>query len=230
MEGEQQTTARSENAVHLPCRDLELIRREVGRSSRRRRSRPGSRRRAPAPACSRREAPSPGRGAAPPPAAAPTGRRRHVDAALAEIRPHMAHTAAEVTHASAAHLVCESIELIAIERLAIELVREARRVAGKRRRRNRNVLGWGPVPSSPDVSRTAANVQRHAFERDPVHQAPLAVVVVQGVVPGRAVVPERDRAFFPMEAGSSAPGRWRAGRGSAAADAIRRRSSLRSAA
>src|ERR1044072_1097752 len=44
-------------------------------------------------------------------------------------------------------------------------------------------------------------LERHTLDRDAMHQAALALVVVQGVVPGRAIVPEGDRALGPGEAG-----------------------------
>ena len=42
--------------------------------------------------------------------------------------------------------------------------------------------------------------QRYAADRDAVHQALFALIVVDGVVPGGAVVPEGDRTFAPLEA------------------------------
>jgi hypothetical protein len=41
--------------------------------------------------------------------------------------------------------------------------------------------------------------QRHALDGDAVHQAALALIVVERIVPGRAIVPERDRAFLPRK-------------------------------
>ena len=43
--------------------------------------------------------------------------------------------------------------------------------------------------------------ERHAVQRDAVHQPPLAVVVVDREMPGGPVVPERDRAFAPDKPG-----------------------------
>lgn len=41
---------------------------------------------------------------------------------------------------------------------------------------------------------------RLALDRDAVHQAAVAVIVVHGVMPGGAVVPEGDGAIGPLEA------------------------------
>lgn len=41
----------------------------------------------------------------------------------------------------------------------------------------------------------------HAIKGDAVHQAALAVIIVERIVPSRPVVPEGDRAFPPCEAG-----------------------------
>jgi len=42
--------------------------------------------------------------------------------------------------------------------------------------------------------------ERHAIDGDAVHQAALALIVVERIVPGRAVVPERDGALLPAKA------------------------------
>ena len=53
----------------------------------------------------------------------------------------------------------------------------------------------------------AVRAQRFALHRDPVHQAPLPGVVVERVVPGGAIVPERDATDVPAEpAGVIFPG------------------------
>src|SRR4029077_861949 len=44
------------------------------------------------------------------------------------------------------------------------------------------------------------SVERRALDRDAVQEAPLAVIVVQREMPGRAVVPQRQRALAPAEA------------------------------
>src|SRR5436190_1466837 len=44
-------------------------------------------------------------------------------------------------------------------------------------------------------------LQRDTLDRDAMHQAAFALVIVQRIVPGRSVVPECDRAFLPFEAG-----------------------------
>jgi len=43
-------------------------------------------------------------------------------------------------------------------------------------------------------------LQRHTLQRDPVHQASVAVIVVFGEVSGGAVVPEGDGSGLPFEA------------------------------
>src|SRR5579863_4068000 len=50
------------------------------------------------------------------------------------------------------------------------------------------------LPSVP------GSVERRALDRDAVQQAALAVIVVDREVPGRAVVPQRQRALAPMKA------------------------------
>src|SRR2546423_1192164 len=44
-------------------------------------------------------------------------------------------------------------------------------------------------------------LQRHALDRDAMHQAALALIVIQRIVPGCPVIPEGDRAFLPFEPG-----------------------------
>ena len=50
-------------------------------------------------------------------------------------------------------------------------------------------------------------MERHALERDPVHQAPLVLAVADRTVLGRTLVAERDRVRLPREA--RRPGRAR---------------------
>ena len=63
-------------------------------------------------------------------------------------------------------------------------------------RRSRSICA--PRPDS--TRRKLDCAQRHALDRDPVHQAALARVVVHREVPGRAVVPQAQRARLPAEA------------------------------
>src|SRR5437762_4318326 len=46
----------------------------------------------------------------------------------------------------------------------------------------------------------APSMRRRALDRDAVQEAALAVIVVEREVPGRAIVPQRQRALPPMEA------------------------------
>ena len=56
-------------------------------------------------------------------------------------------------------------------------------------------------PTSSEIRVPSSGVSRElpAVDRDPVHAPGFAGVVVQGVVPGRAVVPERDAPPLPAE-------------------------------
>src|ERR1043166_9659942 len=71
-------------------------------------------------------------------------------------------------------------------RAAARLVMSAATTISPRARR-----AW-PLPS-------VCRLQGNPLNRDPVHQPALAVVIVERIVPGRPIVPERDRAFLPFE-------------------------------
>src|ERR1700682_2146636 len=65
------------------------------------------------------------------------------------------------------------------------------------------VIAVGNTMSRVVVSMTAElrrSVERCALDRDAVQQTPLAVIIIEREVPGRAVVPQRQRALAPAEA------------------------------
>src|SRR3954453_22079739 len=57
-----------------------------------------------------------------------------------------------------------------------------------------------PASARPELERPVASLQRAALDCDTVHQPALAVIVVDREMPGRAVVPQRQRPLPPVEA------------------------------
>src|SRR5262245_51360498 len=76
--------------------------------------------------------------------------------------------------------------------------RHARPCAGHPRLCDSNKQKTWMAGTSPAT--TVALLRLIAFQRDAVHQAAIAVIIVDRIVLGAAIVPERDRARLPMEA------------------------------
>src|SRR6185437_4487876 len=70
-------------------------------------------------------------------------------------------------------------------------------------RRKTNARKSSPTsrPCTEDGHGDRRSGERHALQRDSMHQTTFAVIVVDGEVPGRAIVPEGDRTLAPLEAG-----------------------------
>src|SRR5205814_5884469 len=62
--------------------------------------------------------------------------------------------------------------------------------------------GGPEAPAAQRGARLGGCVEGTAGDGDAVHQTPLAVIVIGGIVPGGAVVPEGNRALTPTEAAS----------------------------
>jgi hypothetical protein len=59
------------------------------------------------------------------------------------------------------------------------------------------------MPPSMEAKQPApcyASADWHAIDRDPVHQAPVSMIVIQRIVPGRAIVPHSYRSRLPLQA------------------------------
>lgn len=64
-----------------------------------------------------------------------------------------------------------------------------------------------PVLKELSIYRRGSSRQSHALYRDPMHQTAIAVIIVDCLVPGGAVVPNGDIARTPADAASALPRR-----------------------